>query len=123
MKTDPVSSAYKTFNDAIDRVLKEPIGPKRWTAAYNLWLTLSPQNKRISREVAEENRLYREANNAVGNKFSKSADPNSGLREFMTLPSGLYYTIERADPTAFRNKKNAQKMRKTFPMFCRSESW
>lgn len=117
------TSPLKTFNKAIDKVLKEPAGPKRWTAAYNMWLTLSPSNTRIAREVAEENRLFKEANSAVGNKYGKSVDNNSSLRSFMTLPSGLYYTIERADPMAFRKKSNARKMRQTFPQFCRSSEW
>jgi len=120
---DAITDAHKTFNKAIDRVLKEPVGPQRWTAAYNLWLTLSPSNKRIAAEVAHENKLFREANSAVGNKFGKVADKNSSLRNFMTLPSGLYYVIERADPMAFKKPSNAQKMRKTFPQFTRSESW
>ena len=118
---EPVSEAYKTFNKAIDKVLKEPVGPQRWAAAYNLWLTLSPGNSRIAAEVAQENKLFREANSAVGNKFGKVADKNSSMRNFMTLPSGLYYTIERADPEAFKKESNAQKMRKTFPQFTRSE--
>jgi len=121
MKIDPVSEAYATFNKAIDRVVKEPRGPSRWEAAFKLWLSLSPKNAQIAREVAADNKAFREANMAVGNKYSKSADKNSGFREFMTFPTGLYYVIEKADPEAFKKKSNAQKMRKTFPVFCRSE--
>lgn len=123
MKTDSVSQAYKTFNDAIDRVLKEPVGPQRWQAAYRLWLTLSPSNARLAEEVAQENKLFREANSAVGNKYGLSDTKVSSVREFMTFPTSLYYTIEKSDPEAFRKKSNAAKMRKTFPAFCRSEDY
>jgi hypothetical protein len=110
MKTDPVSQAYKTFNQAIDRVLKNPPGPARWRACVDMWLTLSPSNKVQYKQLIKENAQIREELNKFGLSGDKMYDPEKNLRSALAFPHSLYYLIERADPMAFKEKKNAPLM-------------
>lgn len=108
------------FNKAIDRVLQEPIGPKRWRAANDMWLTLSPKNKALYKAVVKENREFREALGTF-NKFATSEDKNSNLRQYLNVPTGAYYTIERADPDVFKKKENAVRFFKEFREYTTAE--
>lgn len=124
MKTTPVeeiTSAYKTFNKAIDRVLKNPPGPKRWRAAVNMWLTLSPNNKQRYQSLVAENAKVREELNKFGLSQDKLKDPEHNLRSALSFPHELYYLIEKADPMAFRDKKNAPLMFKELSEFTTRE--
>lgn len=115
-KTDPVSSAYATFNKAIDRVLKESPGPARWRAAVDFWLTLDPRHKQQYKQVVRDNKIIR---SGLTNKYGLGEEKN--LRNYLSIPHGAYYAIFKADPQAFSKKENAKKMFKTFPEFTTSE--
>lgn len=112
-------NAIKTFNKAIDMVLREPIGPKRWRAAHNLWLSLSPKHQQQYKEVSKENRLTRQLVNKHGQAvgLTKSEKADKSLRNALNIPSGAYYTIERADPDVFKKKSNSRKFFKEFPEY------
>lgn len=118
---DNVSSAYQTFNQAIDRVLKERPGPDRWKAALKLWLSLSPANKYQYEQLRRENAKVRKAVDTLGVSHDIASKMRSvkgtsdhTMRQYMTFPSSLYYLLEKADPMAFRDKRNAALMFKTF---------
>lgn len=115
-------SVLTTFNRAIDLVLKEPIGPKRWRAANDLWLTLSPKHKEQYRAVVRENSQIRESLISAHKKFHTSDDKNSALRLSLNIPTGAYYTIQRADPDAFKKKENAAKFFKEFKEYTVAEA-
>jgi hypothetical protein len=114
-------TVLKTFNQAIDVVLKEPVGPRRWRAANTFWLNLSPKHKAQYQAVIKENAETRKALAEVGNKFGTSEDRNSSLRYCLNIPSGAYYAIERADPDAFRKKSNASKFFREFKEYTTAE--
>lgn len=107
-------SVLTTFNRAIDLVVNEPIGPKRWRAANNLWLSLSPKHKIQYKAVVKENAQVRESLTSMNKKFNTSDDKNSALRLSLNIPAGAYYTIQRADPDAFKKESNARKFFKEF---------
>ena len=108
-----------TFNKAIDRVLAQPIGAKRWRAANDLWLTLSPKNREQYAAVVRENAQVRESLGTF-NKYSASKD---GLRQCLNIPTGAYYCIERADPDVFKKKSNAPKFFKEFTEYTTAEAY
>lgn len=115
-------SVLATFNKAIDRVLKEPIGPKRWRAANDMWLTLSPSNKTVYQQVVSENKQMRDSLLETRKKFLASDDKNSTLRLSLNIPAGAYYTIERADPDVFKKESNAAKFFKEFKEYTVAEA-
>lgn len=108
----------------IDRVLAAPVGPKRWRAAVDAWLALNPvgddgltartQNALIVRENKKDLDINK-------NAYGTSGDKNSSLRRAMSFPTGAVYVIELADPQAFKDKANVEKLRKTFPEYCVTE--
>jgi len=122
---DDVTSALKTFNKAIDMVLREPVGPKRWRAAHNLWLSLSPRHKQIYKEVIAENAITRQVvdkhGKAVG--LSKAEMSDKTLRNALNIPVGAYNAIQRADPDAFKLKSNFKKFAQEFPEYMTRESY
>lgn len=118
MNVDSATTALNTFNKAIDRVLAQPPGAQRWRAANNLWLTLSPKNQRIYKEVVAENAMVRESVNKYGMADSKE---NENLRNYINIPVGAYQVIERADPDVFRAKKNSERFFKAFPEYATRE--
>lgn len=115
---DEVTHAMKTFNKAIDMVVREPVGPKRWRAAHNLWLSLSPRHQQIYKEVTAENIKTRRAVDKHGRAIglSKSEMADKSLRNALNIPVGAYITIKKSDPTAF-DEKNSSKFFKTFPEY------
>lgn len=115
-----VETVLKTFNKAIDDVLRFPPGPKRWRAANSMWLALNPRHQEIYKSVVEENRQYRESLGAL-NKYAQSTDKNSSLRRCLNIPAGAYHAIERADPDAFKKESNATKMFKEFKEYTTAE--
>lgn len=115
---DEVTHAMKTFNKAIDMVVREPIGPKRWRAAHNLWLSLSPKHHQIYREVTAENIRTRKTVDKHGKALglSKSEMADKSLRNALNIPVGAYTAIKKADPQAF-DKNNSAKFFKEFPEY------
>lgn len=115
---DEVTHAMKTFNKAIDMVLREPVGPKRWRAAHNLWLSLSPRHPKIYREVTEENAQTRKAVDKHGQALglAKAEMADKTLREALNIPVGAYIAIKKADPRAF-DDINSKKFFKEFPEY------
>lgn len=112
------TTALDVFHKAIDRVLAEPPGAQRWRAANNLWLTLSPKNKDVYKSVVAENALVRQTTDKHG---TDTKNPDKNLRNYLNIPVGAYYVIERADPDAFKEKKNAEAMFKAFPEYTTRE--
>jgi len=122
---DDVTSALKTFNKAIDMVLREPVGPKRWRAANNLWLSLSSKHKQIYKEVIAENAVTRQLvdkhGQAVG--LSKAEMSDKSLRNALNIPAGAYNAIVKADPDVFKLKSNFKKFAQEFPEYMTRESY
>lgn len=126
---DGLTQALNTFNKVIDLVLQEPRGPKRWRMAHDLlWLNVSQKNKKIYAEVSKENKVLRDSVDKIG--VSKKAAEKIGrygyssdntLRQALNFPVGAYNAINKADPDAFTNKANAEKMFKTFPEYTTRE--
>lgn len=110
----------QTFNEAVDKVLKEKPGPSRWRACVKLWLTF-PGNREVYNQLTKENASTREVLNKHGLSHDKMKDPDKNLRSYLALPHSLYYLIERADPLAFTEKKNAPQMFKTLREFTTRE--
>lgn len=75
-----------------------------------MWLTLSPSNKTQYQELVKENTKIRKELNKFGLSGNKMYDPDKNLRSALAFPHSLYYLIERADPMAFKDEKNAPKM-------------
>jgi hypothetical protein len=107
-----------TFNNAIDIVLAQPVGAKRWRAANDLWLTLSPKNRQLYDAVVRENAQVRESLGTF-NKFAVGDEKN--LRRVLNVPTGAYYAIQRADPDVFTRKANAAKFFKEFKEYTTAE--
>jgi len=120
MKPDEV---VKTFDKAISLVLKNPPGPSRWRAANDMWLRLSPKHTEIYQSVTQQNAEMRRALAEAKNKFNTSEDKNSNLRQFLNIPTGAYYAIERADPEVFKKKENAAKFFKEFKEYTTAEAY
>lgn len=120
---DNVTKAIATFNKAIDKVLREPVGPQRWRAANNLWLSLSPKHRKIYSEVCTENKQTRDELNKFGEQIglSKAEKSDKTLRECLNIPAGAYIAISKADPGAFIIKNNSQKFFKEFPEYTTRE--
>jgi len=120
---DDITSAMNTFNKAIDMVLREPIGPKRWRAANNLWLSLSPKHHQIYREVSAENAQARTLVDKHGRALglSKAEMSQKTLRNALNIPVGAYNAIVKADPNVFREKKNFKLFAKEFPEYMTRE--
>jgi len=108
----------QVFDEAIKRVLAHPPGRRRWRAANNMWLSLSPRHQEQYQSVIKENKEFRDSLSKF-NKFALGQDGN--LRQFLNIPTGAYYAITRADPTAFTKKENAAKMFKEFPEYRTAE--
>lgn len=120
MKTDSVTEALATFNKAIDAVLKNPPGPKRWRAAHDLlWLNLSSTNRKQYAEVIKENAMARDLvdQHGMGLNLTKVEKADKTMRQALAIPHGAYYTIQRVDPRAFTDEKNRDKMHRTFPEY------
>jgi hypothetical protein len=113
----------KTFNKAIDEVMKQPPGPKRWRAANTMWLRLSPRHQMQYKLVVQENEKTRELLRAAHNKYNTSSDKNSNLRQFLNIPTGAYYAIEKADPYVFKKKENAAKFFREFKEYTTAETY
>lgn len=120
---DEVTHAIQTFNKALDVVLKEPRGPKRWRAANNMWLSLSSKHRQTYHEVVEENRLTREAVDRFGfDKKATSVDKaDKTIRESLNIPVGAYMWITKSDPEVFLEEKNSSLFFKTFPEYTTRE--
>ena len=116
-----VDSVLKTFNTAIDQVLKEPVGPKRWRAANTFWINLSPKNKALYESVVRENKQTRELLDKHGFSRGNAGTSEHTLRSALSFPTGAYRAIVLADPRAFLEKSNADKMNKTFPEYMTRE--
>ncbi len=118
------STAPTLQEKIVDRIVAQPVGPKRWRAAVDAWLALNPMGddglsaREESDFVIRENKDARESNH---NDFGTSDDPNSSLRRAMSFPAGAVYVIELADPTAFKERENVEKLRKAFPEYCVTE--
>jgi len=121
---DSFTDALKTFNKAIDMVLREPIGPKRWRAANNLWLSLSSKHKEQYKAVLAENAMTRQLvdkhGRAVG--LSKAEMSDKSLRNALNIPVGAYSAIVKADPNVFKEKSNFVKFAQEFPEYMTRES-
>lgn len=115
-----IETVLETFNSAIDQVLAYPPGPKRWRAANDMWLRLSPKHRTLYNSVVQENREYREALGSA-NKYAQSQDKNSGFRHYLNIPTGAYYAIEKADPDVFKKESNAAKFFKEFKEYATAE--
>lgn len=122
---DSITSAMNTFNKAIDTVLKEPIGPKRWRAANNLWLSLSTRHQEQYRDVVRENALTRESvdkhGRAVG--LTKAEMSDKALRNAMNIPTGAYYFIMKSDPSVFEKKSNFKRFAQEFPEYMTRDTY
>lgn len=122
---DSITSAMDTFNKAIDMVLREPIGPKRWRAANNLWLSLSTKHQQQYKDVVKENALVRESvdkhGRAVG--ITKAEMSNKTLRNAMNVPAGAYYFIMKSDPSVFEKKANFKKFAQEFPEYMTRDTY
>lgn len=122
---DDVSHAIQTFNKAIDGVLREPLGPKRWRAANNLWLSLSSKHRRTYREVCAENSQVREQMNKFGQEIglTKMQKADKTLRNCLNIPAGAYLAISKADPSVFITKSNSEKFFKEFREYTTRSNW
>jgi hypothetical protein len=116
-----IDSVLSTFNKAVDMVVAEPPGPKRWRAANTLWLSLSPKNRAEYEAVVTENKKVREAIDKHGFAKGNAGKSEHTLRNALTFPRGAYMFISKADPQAFLEKENAAKMNKTFPEYLTRE--
>lgn len=122
---DQVTHAMKTFDSAIARVLREPVGPKRWRAANSLWLSLSSGHRKVYQEVVLENKRTRHEVDKFGQAIgiAKSERADKTLRECLNIPAGAYIAISKADPGAFLIKSNSEKFFKEFPEYCTRSTW
>lgn len=103
---------------AIDRVMKEEPGPKRWRAAAQMMIDFYPEVKQAHQAVIKECAETREY---LKNPYGTTGDSNSGFRNYMRMPGAIKEAIERADPLAFKKDSNAKIMFKTFPEYQTSE--
>lgn len=99
------------------KVMKEPRGPKRWRAAVELWLALGDMYVTPGLTAEQENHIVIKQNAAkrkqLLNKWGKSADKNSDLRQALCMPQGADLFVKLVDPEV-TTKENTIKFAKEF---------
>lgn len=127
----------KPIVDAMEYIVGLPSGPKRWRATAAVWVNLDQMQesgytaKQEYVAVAESVKKKRAHVSSV-NKFAelKSTETarDSGVREAIEMPAGLWGYIKMFDKLAFDKDnpdctRNLKKLREEFPEFCVTEAF
>lgn len=125
----------KAHVDAMEHIVSLPSGPQRWRATAATWVNLNQvQDSGLTAKeeylyVANDLKKKRDHVSSV-NKFaelkSTATARDSGVREAIEMPAGLWSYIKAFDRLAFDSKnpdckRNLKKLREEFPEFCVTE--
>jgi hypothetical protein len=127
----------KAVVDAMEHIVGLPSGPKRWRAAAATWVNLNQVQESgftAKQEYLATAEMVTKKRDTVSrvNKFAelKTTDTarDSGVREALEMPAGLWGYIKMFDRLAFDKsnpdaKRNLKKLRAEFPEFCVTEAF